>query len=272
MSKFVIISFFVIFNCFAQSTKEQNKEIDRIFDILEVTKFVNSVKKIKTYKSPGEINELEYEMKMFFDKIGFWYYFDPVDYRNGLQRNIRTSFDLEKLQEIKKAFKNPFLPKVIKNLTLYRDVFGEYHNIIIGEYTPEALRKSRILLVRNLYNILGMSVQKEMFDKRISELVGGGLVTVPMLGKKDDIAIIDTSELEKRQKNLETFTLLLIGKTLKNFRHYELREFIRQISSDKNMMKFTQLFVNYHFMYLYNYMRKVEADKLRQLKALKPSL
>ncbi len=272
MSKLLFAGILIVFNCFAQSSKEQNQEIDKIFDILEVTKFVNSVKKIKTYKSPGEINELEYEMKMFFDKIGFWYYFDPVDYRNGLQRNIRASFDLEKLQAIKKSFKNPFLPKVVKNLTLYRDVFGEYHNIILGEYTPEALRKSRVLLVQNVYNILGMSVQKEMFDKRISELVGGGLVTVPMLGRKDDVAIIDTRELEKRQKNIETFTILLIGESLKNFRHYELREFIRQINTDKDLMKFTQLFVNFHFMYLYNYMIKVEADKLRQLKALKPSL
>ena len=272
MLKILILIFLIPFSAFTQIDKKLDKEVDKALETLEVQKFVTSVQKIKSYKDPSEINEMEYEMKMFFDKIKFWYYFDPLDYKASLKRNLRISFNIEEMKSIRASIKNPFVVKVIKSLSLYRDVFGEYHNLILTKVTPKPIVDSRFVLINNLFNVLGMSVQQELADKRISQLVNSGLVSVPMLGAKDDVAIIDTTGLEQRQKKLNRYLVMVLANHLKSYRHYEIREFLRLMGEDPLLKKFTQLLVNFHFLYLYNYMNKVEQDKLRQLKALKPSL
>ena len=139
---------------FGQINKKLDKEVDKVLETLEVLKFIKSVQKIKSYKDPSEINEMEYEMKMFFNKINFWFYFDPVDYKASLKKNLRITFSIEQMKAIKQSIKNPFVAKVIKSLTLYRDVFSEYHNLILSEKKPEAIRETRFTLVKNLFNSL----------------------------------------------------------------------------------------------------------------------
>lgn len=272
MLKIILLLCIIPLSGHAQIDKKLDKEVEGALETLEVLKFIKSIEKIKSYKDPSEINEMEYEMKMFFNKIKFWFYFDPADYKASLKRNLRISFNRGEMKNIRQAIKNPFVVKVTKSLTLYRDVFGEYHNLILTKKVPEPVMDTRFVLIKNLFNTLGMSVQEELADKRISQLVNSGLVSVPMLGAPDDVAIINTTGLEARQKKLNRYLVLVLANHLKSYRHYEIREFIRLLSTDNLLRKFTQLLVNFHYLYLYNYMSKVEQDKLRQLKALQPSL
>ena len=264
----LFFQFFQFGVVFAEIDKAQEAQVKSVIELLEVDKFVASIEKIRSYKDPSQIDEVNYEMKLFFKNINYWFYFDQNDYLGSLKRNIRLAFTVQELKQINLLLKNPFYVKILKALTVYRDVFGDYHQLVQYDKNPSAIRESRQMILTSLFNGLDMNSQELLARKRLQKIIDAGAGNITMLGKTDNLMFVDGNKLKKRGEDLRSYLVKVLGEHLKTFRHYELREFLRVIKREKQFKKLSQMVINFHYLYLFNYIEKVEADKFGRKKAL----
>jgi len=237
--------------------------------ILQVNDFVSHVYQIKKHESVDEIKEIDYKLKKFFKNIKLWYYFDEVNFKKGLVKKIDKSMKLSEIKEVIKIFKKPFFLKVVNASILHRDLFDYNKNSVDESYESKDLAKSRYTLISNLYALYGMDIQRDELKGRLEAIVKSGKVMLKVLGKsKSNQVFVDPIRLEKRLKNPKEFVVKYLAEDMKSFRHYELREFLRNLKRSKIGQQFLQLYANYHFLYITKYITKIEADKMNQLKAL----
>lgn len=254
---------------FGKINPRKDKAIESLLDTISVNDFVSHIEQIKQHKSVDEIKEIDYKLKKFFKNIKLWYYFDVSNFKYGLKKKIDLAMTAKEIKEVKGIFKNPFLLKVLNASILHRDLFDYNQDSVDESYNVPKLAKSRYTLVANIYNLYGMDIQKDQLKARLKEIVKQGKVMLKVLGKKDmNRVFVDPVRLEKRMKSPKEFIVKYLAADLKKFRHYELREFLRQFKHSKSGQQFLQLYANYHYLYMTKYITKVEADKINQLKAL----
>lgn len=264
----IIMTFQVV----AAKKTPKEKAIDKLLTTIQVNDFVKNVKKIKKYETVADIKELDYKLKSFFKNVKLWYYFDEVNFKKGLEKKLDKGLSLSEIREVDSLFKKPFFLKVLNASVLHRDLFAYNKNSVEENFVLPEVADSRFTLMTNMYNLYGMDIQKEELVTRLKPLVGSGKVMVKVLTKKRKNAVfIDPVKLEKRMKNPKEFIVKYLAMDLKDFRHYEIREYFRKFKNNKSAQKFLQLYANYHFLYLTKYINKIEQDKLNQLKALKIS-
>lgn len=269
--KRLLIAFLLLqsLQVFGKINPKKDKLIESLLDTISVNDFVGQIEKIKKHKSVDEIKEMDYKLKKFFKNIKLWYYFDVSNFKYGLKKKIDLAMTEGEIREVRGIFKKPFLLKVLNASILHRDLFDYNQESVDESFNPEPLAKSRYTLVANLYNLYGMDIQKEELAKRLAAIVKQGKVMLKVLSKDDQTRVfVDPVALEKRLKNPKQFIVSYLAMDLKDFRHYELREFLRQFKHSKVGQQFLQLYANYHFLYMSKYIAKVEADKINQLKAL----
>lgn len=268
----IILSLLVIGNILENKSfaMSSSVEVEKLLRTIGIEKFVNSLKKIKKYNSIEEIDELDYELKWYYENLRLWYYFDEEGFRDGLAYKIKNNFNSKELSLILTTFKSPFNLKVINSLVLKRDIFKFHHDSIITDYDPVKLPESRMKVLKNIYLLTGMVIQKEKMELRQEDFVKSGRTILSIIDKKEGTRVfINPSKLKKRFENSEEYFLTYLGSELSSYRHYELREFMRKMKKSVTLQKFIQIYVNYHFLYLTKYMFKVEQDKLDAVKVLK---
>lgn len=268
MRLFILLTLLLSGHTLSRSKNTFDREIDRLMEVVEVNKFLQAADKIKDYGDVSEIDELDYELKNYFNKLDIWRQFDSSDYKNAFRRNLRLTFREDEVRLISRYFKNPFYQKVIKTMTLYRDVIGFYHNVLLIEAQVPSVMDSRYTLIDNLFKIHGMQVQQDLLKKRLTQTLAGSSLVIPMYGEPNNQKVITTNGLESRNERFHQYFILTMAQDFKGFRHYEIREYIRIMQSKPLFKKFSQLFVNFHFMYMHNYIQKLELGKQRQIKAL----
>lgn len=249
--------------------ESKDRAIESLLTRIDVNTFTKQIEKIKTYKSLDEIDSLDYELRYFFKNIKHWYFFDQKSFKNGFARKLKIAFSEREIQRIYAAFKKPFLIKVLNSTILYRNIFSFNERSISEKFKADPLVKSRYILIKNIYNLNGMGLQKEEMTKRLNRIINTGKVVVRVLRRdKAENVFVDPIELGRRVKNAEKFMIEYLATDLKSFRHYELREYIRIFKKNSLVQKFLHLYANYHFVYLSRYIEKVETDKLNQLKTI----
>jgi hypothetical protein len=198
-----------------------------------------------------------------------WYYFDQVSFKRGLAQKLKLVFKESEINHIRRSFKKPFLLKVLNSTILYRNIFSFNESSISEEYKSRPLVKSRYTLIKNIYKLNGMKLQTEEFTKRLTSIVESGSVVVRVLksNRAEDV-FVNAEELKRRTSKPERFMIEYLATDLKSFRHYELREYIRNFKNQSVVKKFLNLYANYHFVYMTRYIQKVESDKLNQLKTI----
>jgi hypothetical protein len=260
------------FNTFAFN-ESKDAAIESLLTRIELNTFIKQIKQIKKFKSVDEIDSLDYELRYFFKNIKQWYFFDQKSFKSGFARKLKVAFSEREISRIHSAFKKPFLIKVLNSTILYRNIFSFNERSISEKFKATPLVKSRYVLIKNIYNLNGMSLQKEEMVKRLSRIINTGKVVVRVLklDKAEDV-FVDPIELGRRVKNAERFMIEYLATDLKSFRHYELREYIRIFKNQTLIQKFLHLYANYHFSYLSRYIEKVETDKLNQLKTINTAI
>jgi hypothetical protein len=261
----VLLYSFFLFN----EAHASNLRVNELLNTIGVTKFNESIKRIKKYNSVEEIDELDYELKWYYSNLRLWYYFDGESFARGLRGKLEKNFSNNEIREINKVFQKPFNIKVLNALALRRDVFRFNHQSVLTDEKTIPLLKSRYSLMKNIYKLHGMSIQKELIEKRQSDFVLSGRTIVTIFSKKDGSKhFVNPSELKKRMEKAEEYFITSLGTDLSSFRHYELREYIRVMKKSVTVQKFLQLYVNYFYLYLTEYMSKIEQDKVNAIKIL----
>lgn len=254
----------------AKKTNPKKQAIEKLLTTIQVNDFVSNVQKIKKYNSVSDIKELDYKLKQFFRNIKLWYFFDEQNFKKGLVEKFEKGLSLAEIREVNSIFKKPFFLKVLNASVLHRDLFAYNENSVDENYELPEVAESRYTLMVNMYNLYGMDIQKEELVNRLKPIVGSGKVMVKVLSKKrKNTVFIDPVRLEKRMKDPKDFIVKYLASDLKDFRHYEIREYFRKFKHSQSAQKFLQLYANYHFLYLTKYINKIEQDKLNELKALK---
>lgn len=242
--------------------------INETLSLIEVQSFLKSLEKIKSYKSVSHIKEMDYQMKKYYSNIKEWYFFDEKSYKENLISKINVSMSKDALSKVLKTAKNPFYVKVLKSLSIDRDIFNFHEQLLNEKYVNVVIPDSRLKLLNSLYDFLAYEIQKNNIDQRLNFLSESKALIVKILkaGKTDDV-FLNPDMVSSRLNNSKSFILQFMANDLKGFKHYELREFMRLIKDD-DVLQFTQLILNYHFLYVTKYVRSVETDKINQLKLL----
>lgn len=252
-----------------QTSFAEEKNDEKLISVIGVEKFLDNIGKLKKVKSIADVSSLDYELRYFFKHIKPWYYFDHDEFRKQFLDKLKESFNSSEFKILIETFSKPFMVKVLNNSVLYRDIFSFNQNSVDESYKVAELVKSRYTLIQNIYIMHGMEIQKEYMLERLKETLKAGKPLVNVLrGDKVERVFVDPVELEKRIKDPRDFIIRDFATDLKNFRHYELREYLRILKGDKLSQKFVQLYANFHFLYMSKYINKVETDKLNQLKAI----
>jgi hypothetical protein len=264
---------YLVFILFTSSLVNQalasEVKVQELLDTIGITKFTNSIKRIKKYKSIEEIDELDYELKPYYSNLKLWFYFDEEGFSRGLKSKLKKNFTYSELNQIIKTFKKPFNLKVLNALALRRDVFKFNHQSVLTDESPTILPKSRYSLIKNIYTLNGMSIQNDIMMKRQLDFIESGRTNVAVINKKDGTKhFVNPSQLKKRYEKKEEYFITSLASELGEFRHYELREYLRVMKKSITNQKFLQIYINYYYLYLTEYMYKVHQDKLNAIKVL----
>ncbi len=235
-------------------------QVDRIYDLVGVKKFIFSLKRIKEFKSVEEIDELDYELKKYYKQVYLWRKFDEVQFEKELRSKIIQNFTAQELSELEALFTKPFPAKVVRAIVIGRDVFGYSQELIDSKYITVSLPESRKLLMNNFYLLHGMEIQKEKAIEVLQSYAESKVSYITLYNKvTHEKFFTNPVILGERSKNTKDFVLNYLAKDLSSFRHYELREYMRVMKSSKTAQRFLQLYANYHFLYLINF---IEAYKI----------
>lgn len=245
------------------------EKVQELLDTIGITKFTQSIKRIKKYKSVEEIDELDYELKPYYSNLKLWFYFDDEGFSRGIKSKLKKNFTDTELNQIIKTFKKPFYLKVLNALALRRDVFKFNHQSVLTDQSAAILPTSRYNLIKNIYTLNGMSIQNDIMMKRQLDFIESGRTNVAIINKKDgNKHFVNPSKLKKRYDRKEEYFITTLASELVEFRHYELREYLRVMKKSITNQKFLQLYINYYYLYLTEYMYKVHQDKLNAIKVL----
>lgn len=270
---FSIIYLFLLPNLWAQvsSQDEKKKPIpleQRVLDLSGITDFKNQIEKLKKYKSLKEIDELEYELKYFFEYLRLWYFFDHINYHDGLKKKIQISFKKSELIELEKYLRNPFIVKVLKYQLMYRDLFSFYIDSISFEKQKNVNMKHTEEL-ESIFNLNGYLIQEEALRAVIDELITKNVSLMYIIDKNGEKKLfVEQDKLKERLANLHLYILENLHLTLKNLNKFELKEYIRIVSSSKVLQRYNQLIINYHYLYFQKYIKKLQLDKAEELRIL----
>jgi hypothetical protein len=253
-------------SAFSKSKKSQ--KLDDLYETIELTNFLINIKKIKSYKTLSHIDKLDYELKRYYKNLKSWSFFDVDDFKKGLDSKLSRSFSLKDLDLLAKKFKNPFLVKFLNSMTLNRDLFHFHQEVLNEKYKISSLPKSRVTLLKSLYNIHGLEIHNDNLLQRLGALHKSKTLLIRVLAnnEKSDV-FLDPAMIETRLKNTKEFILDSMARDIASYRHYEIREYVR-VMQDKSIQKFLQLYTNYHFLYVTKYVRTIETDKINQLQLL----
>lgn len=254
---------------FGKDLSPFDKDLEEMLYTTGVFQFKEDIKKIKKHDSIEQITELDYDLKWYFKHISYWYFFDADNYYSEFRHKIKMNFSRKEIQEINDVFSNPFLAKLLKAAVTKRDVFTFHNNVLNAAAKYPELVKSRYAVINNVFIMFGANMQIEQIRGRLEEVVGSGktLMTVLTTSSKDKI-FIDPKALKGRLDGAEDYMVMAFANDLKEFRHFELREFLRRMKKSKVSQKYIQLLMNYHYFYLVKYIVKIEQDKSAQYKAL----
>ena len=246
-----------------------DKALDSVLTTVGVLDFRDEVKKIKSHSSVAKITELEYDLKFYFENIEYWYYFDADNYYSEMKYKMKLSLSQVELNEIDKLFQNPFLQKVLKSAILRRDIFEFHRHVLDADYTYPKLVKSRSALVKNVLLMFGGNLQVDDVRSELEEVIGSGKTLLTVISKnKNTKLFIKPRELQNRLDEVEQYVVRAFATNLADYKHYELREFLRLMKKSKAAQKYIQFHMNFHYFYFMKYINKIEEDKSNQFKAL----
>lgn len=260
------ISFSISLSALCSPKKEARREL--LYERIGVSKFVENLNELKSYKSYEHIDKTQYHLQGFYRNLKSWYYFDVNNYQIGLNDKLNRAFSTKELSSLINTFQNPFMVKLTSSLTLKRDIFTFHQNLLDESYKPITLVESRQKVLKSLFNLVGFGIQKDDVLKRLTYLAESKTLIIKMLKNEQATQVfINPSMIDSRLKNIEKFIIVSMARDLQAYRHYELREYIRLIKSPLTQ-KFLQVFVNYHYLYISKYIQKVEFDKINQLELI----
>lgn len=259
--------------CFAKKTKKKidpkKQAVEELLESLEVNEYIRIIKTLKSKKRLDQVNHEDYKMKKFFSNKKLWYYFDTDNFKRGLERRLLKTFSVSELKQLNKFIKQPFINKILNASILHRDLFTFNKNSLSETYTNPKLQKSRSPLIENLYRLHGMEIQRDDLIKKLKRLTQTGQLTMKILGKSSkSSSLLDTKVLKSRMNDAQGFIVGHFASELTSFRHYEIRDYFRRCRKSRAVQQFVQIYANYHYIYLMQYINKVEQDKIDELKAL----
>ncbi len=271
MKLIILLIVFFQFSICSFASDKKDKLIYQVLERIGVLEFSNNIKKIKKYNSIAEIDELDYQLKWYYENLKSWYFFDEVDYEKGLIKKLDKNFKFSELEDIHKMLLNPFVVKMLSTLVTKRDIFRFHHRSILTDSGVATSAAKRYAIIKNLYLLHGMSIQKEVMEKRQNEYVSSGRTIVGIVNRKNgEKLFINPLKLKKRLAESEKYFINYLGEELIGYRHFELKEYLRKMKKSIVGQKFIQLYTNYHFLYMTKYLEKIEQDKLDALKVVKP--
>ena len=252
---------FILFSTLSFSG-EKDSSAKNLLRIIGFEKFCDNVAKVRKYKSTEEIKSLDYKLRYFFKYIKPWSFFDERKFSLELKTKLISSFTKSELQILAEKLNTPFRVKVLNASILYRDLFSFYENLYDESFKISNLVSSRNILLRNVYIMHGMDIQKSYLQAKLKryEQSNKRQTSVIKNGKPSSY-FIETKMLKSYLEKTDLILLSELAKELKDFRHYELREYLRLLKGDSLTQRFIQLFANFHFLYISKYIHKVSTDK-----------
>ena len=218
-----------------------------------------SIKKINSYTSIEQINELEYELKSLYKNKEYWKDFDHFLFVEGFKVKLEKNFSIDELIELYKVLSKPFYVKVLKAVTLDRDLYSFHLRQLMPKYKVSSVAKGRYALIKNVFLLHGMGIQVERSREILSIYTSMGISQTRIVDFSNGTKhLINPNKLIVRSSNLESFTINSLARDLAGFRHYELREYLR-VMNKKSIQKFLQLYTNYHFLFISNYIEKIKS-------------
>lgn len=263
--KYILIFSFISFSSLSFG-KGINTSVDNLLRVIGFEKFCDNLSKVKDYKTTEDIKSFDYELRYFFKHIKPWSFFDENNFSEQFKQKLISSFSRSELDQLAVILKNPFRLKILNASILYRDLFAFYEDLYDENLKTPVLASSRKVLLQNIYLVHGMDIQKDFVQNKLKLHTQSKKLQVSVIKDgKPTSHFVDTKRLKLYLEKPELFIISELANDLKGFRHYELREYLRLIKGDKLTQRFTQLFVNFHFLYISKYIYKVSTDKIIHL-------
>lgn len=232
--------------------------LESLLEQLGVNSFYIDQRKIESYKSVAYANEESYTVKRFKDFWPLWKNFKYKVYRGELKDKLAANFSLTELQLVEKTFRNGFYAKIIKDLMSYDEYLKLYNDLIVGNEFLIFTTDERRQLLKEIFDYYGLVITEQNLMYRLSLLgrVEEGTIEVKYLlsGKK---YYINSKDLENFKRNTKRLLFHLLAIKLYKYSDHDLRSFLRRVKGPIHR-RFTQLLINYHYLFLMDFILQNE--------------
>ena len=214
------------------------------------SEFFQSVDKVKKIKDISYVDEVDFHLKPYFKHKQLWTNFDSKEYKNLWQDKFETAFSISEQKRINQTLQNPFYKKVFQQIAFSVDFFEFYNRMkLIKDYNGSADLDFRDQC-KQLSQVLYLDIFKDyvkplldLYQTKRGEALSYDLMT-------SYAVLISWNIIETRKKELPVFLQKFYATSWKNLSTTELREFTRLLKSDELFKRFSILFVNYHYLYM----------------------
>ncbi len=174
-----------------------------------------------------------------------WKEFDPDFIKKQFYLKLRQGFTDKEMSQLESILKNPFVGKFYDSLS-----FRSRPQLVIKGFLSEKLifqdiQASRELVVKNIYNLLALELHVDRLKAIIEEsLIRRTEKDYYFEHLNSEISIFGKDEFDVRMSKLVMFYINSLAKNLSQYRHYELREFVRLHKKFPLLQRFSSFYVN----------------------------
>ena len=253
-----LIIFILLFNQAVAS--DLNRIGESLIDSLGVHQFYVDMRLINEIKTVDYVSPRAFSANKFKEYWPFWKRFNGRQFRAELKDKILIEFNQEELELATSVFSRFFYGKVVKSLLDYSDYISIYNQLLLGHEELIFSTDSRKILVERIYDYTGLKILEKNLIYRMSLLtrIGSKFVKIANLKTNKEFYYIPV-DFENHKKLVKKLIFYMINNNLRNYSDHEINVFLKDLNN-QSIRKFIQFFVNYHYLYLTDFIMNHEVS------------
>lgn len=226
------------------------------FSKLGLSDLLNQIRAIKSKKDSTHANEFEFQLKPLFKYKRIWSKFDTEEYARLWNDKFTAAFSYKERKRINEKFSNVFLKKALLDITFKVDFFEFYNHLKVIESYDRFIRVGYKEETQKLIKILYLDIFKDYVRPLLDQYqsADGQALTYNLFTSNS--VLVNWDQVEKRKQEFDDFLLSFYLTNWKGLTVTEIRELNRQLLADPLFKKFSILFVNYHYLFMLQFIDK----------------